>query len=231
MRTPKVLIACEESQAVCSAFRSRGIEAYSCDLQEPSGGHPEWHILGDALKAVEGGQVVTMDGTHHYIGKWDLLIAHPPCTYLTNAGAVRMRVKGEIVQERFQKAMEAKEFFLQFFNASIPHIAVENPTPMKIVGLPPYAQAIQPYEYGHPYSKRTCLWLKNLPPLQPTEILASHEPYVNGGCKDAHGNYRKFQGRKERDPKTRAKTFPGIAAAMAEQWIPVIMKELSHETL
>lgn len=155
----------------------------------------------------------------------------PPCTYLTNAGAVRMRVKGEIVQERFQKAMEAKEFFLHFFNAPIPHIAVENPTPMKIVGLPPYTQAIQPYEYGHPYSKRTCLWLKNLPPLQPTKILASHEPYVNGGCKDAHGNYRKFQGRKERDPKTRAKTFPGIAAAMAEQWIPVIMKELSHETL
>lgn len=89
---------------------------------------------------------------------------------------------------------------------------------MKIVGLPPYAQAIQPYEYGHPYSKRTCLWLKNLPPLQPTKILSSHEPYVNGGCKDAHGNYRKFQGRKERDPKTRAKTFPGIATAMAEQW-------------
>ena len=183
------------------------------------------------MKAVEGGQVVTMDGTHHYIDKWDLLIAHPTCTYLTNAGAVRMRVKGEIVQERFQKAMEAKEFFLHFCNAPIPHIAVENPTPMKIVGLPPYAQAIQPYEYGHPYSKRTCLWLKNLPPLQPTEILATHEPYVNGGCKDAHGNYRRFQGRKERDPKTRAKTFPGIAAAMAEQWIPVIMKELSHETL
>ena len=94
----------------------------------------------------------------------------PPCTYLTNAGAVRMRVKGEIVQERFQKAMEAKAFFLQFFNASISHIAVENPTPMKIVGLPPYAQAIQPYEYGHPYSKRTCLWPKNLPPLRPRSL-------------------------------------------------------------
>ncbi len=161
---------------------------------------------------------MTMDGKAHDVGKWDLLIAHPPCTYLTNAGAVRMRVKGEIVQERFQKAMEAKEFFLCFFNAPISHIAVENPTPMKIVGLPPYTQAIQPYEYGHPYSKRTCLWLKNLPPLQPTEILATHEPYVNGGCKDAHGNYRRFQGRKERDPKTRAKTFPGIAAAMADQW-------------
>lgn len=225
MRTPKVLIACEESQAVCTAFREHGIEAYSCDLQEPSGGHPEWHILGDALKAVEAGLIATMDGKEHYIDKWDLLIAHPPCTFLTNASAVRMRVKGEIVQERYQKAMKAKEFFLKFYNAPIAHIAVENPTPLKIVELPPYTQAIQPYEYGHPYSKRTCLWLKGLPLLQPTDVLDHHEPYVNGGCKDAHGNYRRFQGRKERDPKTRAKTFPGIAAAMAEQWISAIIKE------
>lgn len=126
---------------------------------------------------------------------------------------------GGVIQEaRFQKAMEAKAFFMRFFEADCPRIAIENPTPMKIVGLPPYSQAIQPYEYGHPYSKRTCLWLKGLPPLLPTEIMAHHEPYVNGGCKDAHGNYRRFQGRKERDPKTRSKTFPGIAKAMAEQW-------------
>lgn len=110
----KVLVACEESQTVCKAFRERGHEAYSCDIQEPSGGHQEWHILGDALKAIEGGQIVTMDGKAHDVGKWDLLIAHPPCTYLTNAGSVRMRVKGEIVQERFQKAMEAKEFSYTF---------------------------------------------------------------------------------------------------------------------
>lgn len=107
---------------------------------------------------------------------------------------------------------------MRFFDADCPKIAIENPTPMRIVGLPQYSQAIQPYEYGHPYSKRTCLWLKGLPPLIPTEILSFHEPYVNGGCKDAHGNYRRFQGRKERDPKTRAKTFHGIAKAMAEQW-------------
>ena len=214
----KVLIACEESQTVCKAFRARGHEAYSCDIQEPSGGHPEWHILGDALVALRGGQVSTMDGQTHEVGRWDLVIAHPPCTYLTNAGAVRMRVKGEIQPERFAKAMDAKEFFMAFYNADCDHIAVENPTPMKIVGLPPYTQAIQPYWFGHPYSKRTCLWLKGLPPLFPTEVLSWHEPYVNGGCKDAHGNYRRFQGRKERDPKTRAKTFPGIAKAMAEQW-------------
>jgi len=107
---------------------------------------------------------------------------------------------------------------MRFFEAHCPRIAIENPTPMRIIGLPPYNQVIQPYEYGHPYSKRTCLWLIGLPPLMPTEIVAEHEPYVNGGCKDAHGNYRRFQGRKERDAKTRAKTFPGIARAMAEQW-------------
>lgn len=200
----RVLVACEESQEVCKAFRARGHEAYSCDLQDCSGGHPEWHIKADALEMLKM--------------KWDLIIAHPPCTYMTNAGAVRMRVGGVIQQERFQKAMEAKAFFMRFFEADFPRIAIENPTPMKIVGLPPYSQAIQSYEYGHPYSKRTCLWLKGLPPLMPTEIMAHHEPYVNGGCKDAHGNYLRFQGRKERDPKTRSKTFPGIAKAMAEQW-------------
>lgn len=214
----KVLIACEESQEVCKAFRRLGHEAYSCDVQQPSGGHPEWHILGDALKVTGGGRITTMDGVPHEIGKWDLLIAHPPCTYLTNASAVRMRKDGRIVPERYEKAMQAKAFFMAFLDADIPRIAVENPTPMKLVGLPPYTQAIQPYEYGHPYSKRTCLWLKNLPPLEPTEILTYHELYVNGGSKNADGSYRRFHGRKERDQKTRSKTFPGIAAAMALQW-------------
>lgn len=200
----KVLVACEESQAVTKELRKLGHEAYSRDIIPCSGGHPEWHIQVDALELLKI--------------QWDMIIAHPPCTYLTNAGAVRMRVKGEIQPERYAKAMEAKSFFMQFYNADCPRIAVENPTPMKIVGLPPYTQAIQPYQFGHPYSKRTCLWLKGLPNLVPTEIVDHHEPYVNGGCKDAHGNYRKFQGRKERDPLTRSKTFPGIAKAMAEQW-------------
>lgn len=200
----KVLVACEESQRVCISFRERGHEAYSCDIQNCSGGHPAWHIKDDALNVINDG--------------WDIIIAHPPCTYLTNASAVRMRVKGEIVQERYEKAMEAKEFFMQFLNADCPKICVENPVPLKLVGLPPYTQIIQPYQFGEPWSKRTCLWLKGLPKLEPTEIIADHQPWVNGGCKDAHGNYRKFQGRKERDPKNRAKTFWGIARAMAEQW-------------
>lgn len=216
----KVLVACEESQAVCNAFRELGHEAYSCDIQECSGKHPEWHIMGDVLPLIDGCCCfTTMDGKQHQISEeWDLLIAHPPCTYMTNAGAVRMRVKGEIVPERYEKAMKAKEFFMKFCNAKCAKIAIENPTPMKLIGLPAYNQAIQPYQFGHPYSKRTCLWLKNLPHLKPTNIVEKHEPYVNGGCKDAHGNYRRFQGRKERDPKTRSKTFPGIAKAMAEQW-------------
>lgn len=106
----KVLIACEESQEVCKAFRAKGHEAYSCDIQEPSGGHPEWHILGDALKALEGGQVVTMDGVTHDVGKWDLLIAHPPCTYLTKAGGNRLVIDGKIQAERYKKGCDARDF-------------------------------------------------------------------------------------------------------------------------
>ena len=217
----KVLVACEESQRVCIAFRERGHEAYSCDLQECSGGHPEWHIMCDALKILRGGcEFVTMDGTRHSIdGRWDLIIAHPPCTYLTNASAVRMRVKGQIQKERYEKAMEAKEFFMAFLNADCERICVENPVPLKLVDLPPYSQIIEPWQFGEPWSKRTCLWLKGLPYLMPTEIVGEGvQPWVNGGCKDAHGNYRRFQGRKERDPKNRAKTFWGFARAFAEQW-------------
>ena len=114
---------------MCKAFRAKGHEAYSCDIQEPSGGHPEWHILGDALKAVKGGQVVTMDGVTHDIGKWELLIAHPPCTYLSNAGARFLYPKGVLNEQRLRKGLMAKDFFLRFLWADIPKIAVENPIP------------------------------------------------------------------------------------------------------
>lgn len=213
-----VLVACEESQEVCKAFREKGHNAFSCDIQEPSGGHPEWHILGNVLEYLNGGKIVTMDKKIHYIVKWDLLIAHPPCTYLTKAGAVRMRENGEIVEERYSKAMEAKAFFMKFYNTDIPMVAVENPTPMKIVDLPPYTQAIQPYEYGHPYSKRTCLWLKGLPKLQPTEIVKPLGSWVNGGSKKPDGSPRKTKVPGAKNKKERSKTFSGIAAAMAEQW-------------
>lgn len=172
----KVLVACEESQAVCIAFRKLGHEAYSCDTQECSGGHPEWHIKGDVLPLINGNKpFITMDGDlHAIVGTWDLLIAFPPCTYLTNAGSVRLRIKGEINKERMAKAVEAKAFFMKFLEADCQKICVENPTPGKIHQLPQYTQAIQPWWFGHPYTKRTCLWLKTSPPL-PLPILFGKE--------------------------------------------------------
>ena len=218
----KVLVACEESQAVCKAFRELGHEAYSCDIQECSGGHPEWHILGDALKSIEGGQVTTMDGITHDIGKWDLLIAHPPCTYLSNAGAARLYKlidgKSYCELQRLNNGFDAKDFFMSFFNSDIPRIAIENPIPSGVYRMPAYSQIIQPYEYGHPYSKKTCLWLKGLPKLQETNVVEPICSWVSGGSKDANGNPRKNKGTVYRDSKTRSKTFPGIAKAMAEQW-------------
>lgn len=216
----RILCACEESQAVCKAFRAEGHEAFSADLQECSGGHPEWHIKGDVLHLINGRvSFRTEDGAAHtQPGPWDMIIAFPPCTYMTKASAVRMRVHGEIVPERYEQAMKAKAFFMAFYNADCPRIAIENPVPLKIVGLPDYAQVIQPFDFGHPYSKKTCLWLRGLPPLMASYIETEFTPYVNGGCKDRNGNYRRAQGRRERDPKTRSKTFPGIAEAMAKQW-------------
>lgn len=217
----KVLVACEESQTVCKAFRARGHEAYSADIQEPSGGHPEWHILGDVLPLINGDcTFITMDGAEHTIdGEWDLLIAHPPCTYLSNAGAARLYPqKGVLNQERYQKGLLAKEFFMAFYNAKCQKICVENPIPTKVYWLPKYTQIIQPYEYGHPYSKKTCLWIKGLQPIKPTNIVTENIiSWVSGGSKDHKGNPRKQSGTKFRDSKTRSKTFQGIAAAMAEQ--------------
>ena len=218
----KVLVACEESQRVCTAFREKGHEAYSCDLQPCSGGHPEWHILGDALEAIKGGEIVTMDGITHSVDKWDLLIAHPPCTFLSNAGAARLykKINGKsyVELERLNNGFDAKEFFLKFLNAPINKIAVENPIPSGVYRLPKYSQVIQPYEYGHPYSKKTCLWLKGLPKLEPTEIVEPICSWVSGGSRKADGTPRQKKSTKIRDSKRRSKTFLGIAKAMAEQW-------------
>lgn len=201
----KILIACEESQEVCKAFRELGYEAYSCDIQEQSGGYPEWHIQGDALEEA-------------YSGKYTLMISHPPCTYLSKAGARWMYLTaGNLNQERYEKAMDGKDFFMKMLNAPIKHIAVENPTPLKIIQLPKHTQAIQPYEYGHEYSKRTLLWLKNLPPLVPTDIKTSFTPYLPsnvGGKKKG----QKYSFGVARNAKESSKTFSGVAKAMAEQW-------------
>ena len=231
----KVLVACEESQAVCEAFRKRGHEAYSCDIIECSGGHPEWHIKGDVLPLLNpdvinrpdcqyyGFYFKTSDGIGHKIkGKWDMIIAFPPCTYLSNAGAARLYKKFDgksyCELERLNKGFDAKEFFMRFLNAEADKIAVENPIPSGVYRLPSYTQIVQPYEHGHVYSKKTCLWLKGLPQLKPTNIVEPVCSWVSGGSKDNHGNKRKNCGMTFRDSKTKAKTFPGIAKAMAEQW-------------
>ena len=207
-----VLVACEESQRVCTAFRAKGHNAFSCDIIDCSGGHPEWHIKQDVLPLLNGRcEFTTCDGELHTIsGKWDLIIAHPPCTYLSNAGARFLYPKGILNEERLKKGLEAKEFFMALYNADCEKICVENPIPSKVYELPPYSQIVQPYEHGHPVQKKTCLWLKGLPLLKPTNIVEERE-----STKIAGNWYNK--GGKDRQ-RNRAKTFPGIAAAMAEQW-------------
>ena len=218
----KVLVACEESQRVCIAFREKGHESYSCDIIECSGGHPEWHIMQDVIPLLNGNcEFETVDGIKHKIeGKWDLIIAHPPCTYLTNAGACRMYPqKGKIDTNRFAKAMDAKKFFMAFLNAECEKICIENPIPLSVVELPKKTQVIQPYEFGHPYTKKTYLWLKGLPNLVPTNIVEPVGPYVCGNSEIWKKQAAKgvVYG-KEKSAKHRSKTFEGIARAMAEQW-------------
>lgn len=219
----KVLVACEESQTVCSAFRVRGHEAYSCDIQEPSGGHPEWHILGDALAAIEGGRITTMDGKTHDVGTWDMLIAHPPCTYLTSASAVCLFTTDHRIRdwEREQHGWEARRFFLRLLSSGVRRIAVENPAPLRYFELPRYSQIVEPYMFGDPWRKRTCLWLRGLPPLQPTNVVEPLGLWVGSSSSKRDAAKKTKTGyvlASHRNSRQRAKTFPGIAEAMAEQW-------------
>lgn len=208
----KILVACEESQAVTIELRKLGHEAYSCDIIPCSGGHPEWHIQQDVLPLLNGDcSFSTVDGAQHRItGKWDMLIAFPPCTYLSNAGAKHLFRGSSLNQERYQKGLEAKRFFLFFLNADCPRIAVENPVSSRIFEMPTHTQEIQPWQFGHPVQKKTRLWLRGLSPLIPTDIVDYH-----CGCHEAGTWFMK--GGKDRQ-RNRAKTFPGIARAMAEQW-------------
>jgi hypothetical protein len=197
----KILIACEESATVRVAFERKGHEAWSCDVQ-PSRVEGN-HIQTDVLSVLDDG--------------WDLMIAHPPCTYLSKAGARWLYCGGKINQERYILGMKAKEFFLKLLNSNIPMIAVENPTPLKTWELPKETQVIQPYEFGHPYSKRTLLWLRNLPLLVPTNKLNEYKPFLpsnTGGKK--RGQTHSFG--VARNATEASKTFDGVAEAMAEQW-------------
>lgn len=223
-----ILIACEESQEVCKAFRKLGHNAFSCDILECSGGHPEWHILGDCTYILEGAIFRTMDGELHRVDSWDMIIAHPPCTYLTNAANKLYSVDryGVKALNRLEKRKEAINFFMWIANQECPRIAIENPIGVMSTHYRKPDQIIQPYQFGHPVRKSTCLWLKNLPKLQPTNIVdyeCIHSKGKSGGysgpswvVKDENGKILSY-----RDPRVsriRSKTYSGIAQAMAEQW-------------
>lgn len=204
-----VLIACEESQEVCKAFREKGHIAYSCDIQAESGGHPEWHIQDDCLRLIDGysyGYGVpyfcTNDGlVHNTPLVWDLIIAHPPCTDLAVSGARWFKEKQE--DGRQQKSIE---FFMRFATANCKKICIENPISIMSTLYRKPDQIIQPWMFGHGEQKSTCLWLKNLPKLIPTNIVDGREQRI---WKMAPSQDR---------AKLRSKTYTGIAKAMAEQW-------------
>lgn len=215
----KVLVACEESQRVCIAFREHGCEAYSCDIQEPSGGHPEWHILGDALKAIEGGKITTMDGKTHDIGRWDLLIAHPPCIYLTLAGNKWFKPEfAERFPDRQKQRKEAVEFFMAFANADCDRIAIENPAGIMSSQWRKPDQYIEPYMFGDPEKKKTGLWLKGVPLLKPSNIVDPVIIHCKSGANEPRWHIETMNLPKEERSRIRSQTFIGIAEAMAEQW-------------
>jgi hypothetical protein len=208
----KILVACEESQAVTIELRKLGHEAYSCDIEECSGGHPEWHLQQDVTTLLHGRcSFKTIDDKYHAIcRRWDMIIAFPPCTYLSNAGARHLYPNHVLNEERYQKGLGAKEFFMMFYNTDCDKIAIENPLPSGIYGLPKHSQVIQPYQFGHPFKKRTQLWLKGLPLLEPTDIVSiSQSTKIPGNWFNKGGKERQ---------KNRSKTFPGIAKAIATQW-------------
>lgn len=209
----KVLIACEESQRVCIAFRKRGHEAFSCDILECSGGHPEWHLKGDAL---------------YYLSatKWDLVIAHPPCTYLTNTGNRWYNVDkyGEKAEQRYRLRNGAIDFFMDFvYSPYCERLAIENPIGCMSTYYRKPDQIIHPYMFGDPERKATCLWLKNLPLLKATNIVQPNIiKYKNGKGTDSPWHMETMKLPKEERARMRSKTFPGIAEAMAIQWGGVI---------
>ena len=224
----KVLVACEESQEVCKAFRAKGHEAYSCDLQECSGGHPEWHYTGDVLPLLNGNVTFLTDGggTAVIDGEWDLIIAHPPCTYLSNVATRSFSLRctpPEKVVWRWEQRAKAAVFFMYFALADCQRIAVENPVgfmntafrkPDQIVH--PYMFADGEYDKEQYVTKATCLWLKGLPQLITNNLPKPDNRKIYGTTPS--GKSRTWEDTFSRSGKIRSKTFPGIAKAMAEQW-------------
>lgn len=219
----KLLVACEESQRVCIEFRKRGWEAYSCDIEQCSGGHPEWHIMQDVIPLLDGRcRFTSADGIEHYIdGKWDLIIAHPPCTYLTVTGNRWFNVDryGEKAIQRAINREKAAEFFMAFANADCDRICIENPVGVMSTKWRKSDQIIQPWMFGDAAEKKTCLWLKGLQPLVCTNVVSPPERKKFKSGKTMPAWYADaFRLPKEDRARLRSKTFPGIAKAMAEQW-------------
>lgn len=212
MKHLNVLIACEESQAECRAFRALGHHAYSCDIQPcRKGGRKDWHIKGDVTPYLDGvTQFYTMDGRHHHLSRWHLIICHPPCTYLCKVSAVWMRRGGELDPDRFEKMQLGREFFFKCLNAKAPYVAVENPLPMAIARLPKPTCYLDPSWFGVKYTKKTLFWLKGLPPIMPVIINPDAKCYVSA----SRGKYR-------------SRTFPQVAMAIAAQWSEVCVRELN----
>lgn len=223
-----VLVACEESQRVCIAFREKGHRAFSCDLEPCSGGHPEWHIQGDCLPLLNGNCTFeTADKhTHTQDGRWDLIIAHPPCTYLSSAGNGYFNIEryGHKAEDRFRRREEAVDFFLKFVRADCAKICIENPVGYMNTHFRKPEQTIHPYFFANSeddsdnyHLKRTCLWLKGLSPLQRETFLDAPPPiYIDKSGKKRHRTDAISGSNKNK--KLRSKTFPGIAKAMADQW-------------
>ena len=216
----KILVACEESQAVTIELRRLGHEAYSCDIQECSGGHPEWHIMQDALKIINPEwydgrfgitpsiSFYTMNGDYHqFDGKWDMIIAFPPCTDLAVSGA------RHFAKKRADGRQQASiDFFMKFANAHCDMIAIENPVGIMSTRFRKPDQIINPYQFGHPETKKTCLWLKNLQPLEETENVYAYMMTL------PEKERSRIHWMGSGHAKERSKTYPGIARAMAEQW-------------
>lgn len=217
----KLLVACEESQRVCTAFRERGWEAYSCDIEPCSGGHPEWHIQQDVLPLINGDcEFDTVDGKHHIIiGEWDLLIAHPPCTYLTLAGNKWFKPElRDRFPDRIKQRQEAIEFFMKFANAKCKHIAIENPVGVISSQWRKPDQYIEPYMFGDPEKKKTGIWLKGLPLLKPTNIVEPVIIHCKSGANEPRWHMETMSFPPKERSRVRSQTFQGIANAMADQW-------------
>lgn len=221
-----VLIACEESQTVCKAFRERGHDAFSCDIQECSGGHPEWHIQQDVLPLLNGDcSFSTLDGCRHILfGKWDLIIAHPPCTYFSNATNVNLGRKDRPTvfneqwkQKFFENRSNAFEFVKTIYNANCDRICIENVVGYLSTHFMKPTQYIEPFYFGDPWKKKTCLWLKGLNPLKPTNVVEAKGKWVRHYLK-SKDDLKGYCIGGVFSASQRSKTFVGVANAMAEQW-------------